>query len=115
MRTLERNKRYLYICKQYEDGDLLKYRQPVKVFDNYTPTNTDSDLVGIGLMYPMYLRIKTDIINKGRYSAGDRLYVYKEPPATHDEYAKDCDYIVDTEPLETINNIEIILKRLSSD
>ena len=115
MRTLERNKSLLYLCKKYEDGDIIKYESPKPYYDNYTPTNTESDLIGIGMTYPMYLRIKSDIKNKDRYSPGDRLYVYKKPPKTHDVLARDCDYIVDEEPLKTINQVEIRLKRLSSD
>ena len=57
MRTLERNKRKIYICKKYEEHGLIKYKPPIEVWDNYMPTNSDMDLVGIGLTYPMYLRI----------------------------------------------------------
>lgn len=115
MRTLERNKMLLYICESYEENGLIKYRRPKPVYDNYTPTNTESDLIGIGLTYPMYLRIKTDIINKDRYKAGDKLYVYKKPPKIHDSLGKFCDYIVKDEPLKTINQVEVLLKRLSED
>lgn len=115
MRTLERNKRLLYLCKKYEDNDLIKYRAPIPYYENYTPTNTESDLIGIGLTYPMYLRIKSDIINKDRYAPGDKVYVYVTPPSVHSELAETCDYIVDEQPLDTINQVEIRLKRLSSD
>lgn len=115
MRTLERNKSLLYICKKYEDNGLLKYEKPKAIYDNYTPTNTESDLIGIGMTYPMYLRIKTDIINKNRYAPGDKLYVYKKPPKKHDVLGKTCDYIVTDEPLQTINQVEVLLKRLSED
>lgn len=115
MRTLERNKSLLYLCKKYEDGELIKYKKPEPYYENYTPTNTESDLIGIGMTYPMYLRIKSDIINKDRYKPGDKVYVYVVPPEEYDELAEDCDYIVDEEPLKTINQVEIRLKRLSSD
>lgn len=113
MRTLERNKRRLYICKKYEDNGLIKYEPPVELYDNYTPTNSESDLMGIGMTYPMYLRIKTDIQNVNRYAPGDRLYVYKDKPLNYDPLAKDCDYIVLDTPLSTINQVEVTLKRLS--
>lgn len=113
MRTLERNKRVLYLCKVYEENGLKKYKPPIEVYDNYTPTNSDSDLMGIGMTYPMYLRIKSDIKNIDRYAPGDKVYVYAKKPARHNYLAKDCDYIVLEPPLPTINQIEVTLKRLS--
>lgn len=115
MRTLERNKSLLYLCKKYEENGHIFYQSPQPYYENYTPTNAESDLIGIGLTYPMYLRIKSDITNKDRYAPGDKLYVYVTPPNTTDKLAKNCDYIVDEEPLKTINQVEIRLKRLSSD
>ena len=115
MRTLERNKQLLYLCKRYEDDGKLLYVAPQPFYENYTPTNSESDLIGIGMTYPVYLRIKSDIINKDRYSPGDKLYVYVEPPKTHDVLGKNCDYIVIEEPSKTINQTEIILKRLSEN
>lgn len=112
MRTLERNKRKIYICKKYEEHGLIKYKPPIEVWDNYMPTNSDMDLVGIGLTYPMYLRIESDIANKDIYSAGDRVYVYTEP-VENDSLAKNCDYIVSDTPLPSINQIQVTLKRLS--
>ena len=113
MRTLERNKRVLYLCKKYVDKGIVKYKEPITVYDNYTPTNSESDLVGIGMTYPMYLRIKTDIKNVDRYAPGDRLYVYVQKPKKHDVLARDCDYIVLGDPLPTINQVEVSLQRLS--
>ena len=115
MRTLERNKQLLYLCEKYEDDDKVFYRQPKPFYENYTPTNSEGDLIGIGMTYPVYLRIKSDITNKDRYKPGDRLYVYKTPPKEHDVLARDCDYIVSEEPSKTINQIEVILKRLSEN
>ena len=115
MRTLERNKSLLYLCEKYEENDLELYKAPEPYYDNYTPMNTESDLIGIGMTYPMYLRIKSDILNKNRYKPGDKLYVYKKPPKKYDKLASDCDYIVIEEPSKTINQVEILLKRLSSD
>lgn len=115
MRNLRRNKRLLYLCQKYQDGLLDKFKEPKEQWDNYVPTNSDGDLISIGMEYPKYLRIKTSTSKKDVYHAGDRLYVYKEKPQVHDVLCKDADYEVYKDPMLYINEMEVMLKRLSSD
>lgn len=115
MRNLRRNKRRLYLCQKYQDGLLNKYKEPIELYRNYLPTNSDGDLISIGMEYPMYLRIKTTIDDKDLFHPKDRVYVYKNIPDEHDVLCKDADYEVYKEPMLFINGIEIMLKRLSSD
>lgn len=115
MRNLRRNKRRLYLCQKYQDGLLNKYKEPIELYRNYLPTNSDGDLISIGMEYPMYLRIKTTIDDKDLFHPKDRVYVYKNIPNEHDVLCKDADYEVYKEPMLFINEIEIMLKRLSSD
>lgn len=115
MRTLLRNKRPLYLCQKYKDNNKLRYKKPIKLKENYLPTNSSGDLISIGMDYPMYLRIKTSIKNKDLYKPKDRLYVYKKPPKTHDSLCKDADYEVYKKPMLYINEMEVMLHRLSSD
>ena len=115
MRNLRRNKRRLYLCQKYQDGLLNKYKEPIELYRNYLPTNSDGDLISIGMEYPMYLRIKTTIDDKDLFHPKDRVYVYKNIPYEHDVLCKDADYEVYKEPMLFINGIEIMLKRLSSD
>ena len=115
MRNLHRNKRTLYLCQKYIDGNLDKYKEPIKLRENYLPTNSDGDLISIGMDYPMYLRIKTNISEKDLFHPKDRLYVYKDKPEKHDALCKDADYEVYKKPMLYINEMEIMLKRLSSD
>lgn len=115
MRTLKRNKRTLYLCQKYQDGNLTKFKEPMKLEMNFVPTNSDSDLLAIGLNYPQYLRIKTDIKNKDLFHPKDRLYVYKEKPEKHDVLCKTADYEVYKRPSLFINEMEVMLYRLSSD
>lgn len=115
MRTLMRNKRKLYLCQKYEDGNLIKYKEPIELYENYLPTTSDGDLIAIGMNYPKYLRIKTDINKKDLFHAKDRLYVYKEPPEEHDVMCRDADYEVYKQPSLYINEMEVMLYRLSSD
>lgn len=115
MRTLKRNKRSLYLCQKYQDGLLTKFKEPILLMENYLPTNSDGDLIAIGMNYPKYLRIKTDISEKDLFHAKDRLYVYKNPPEAHDVLCKEADYEVYKQPSLYINEMEVMLYRLSSD
>lgn len=82
---------------------------------HYEPTNTEGDLISLGMNYPKYLRVITDVSNKNTFHPKDRLYVYKNPPEEHDVLCKNADYEVSEEPMVYINEVEIILQRLSSD
>lgn len=115
MRTLKRNKRRVYLCKRIPQGKLIKYAKPIPLYENYVPTNTGEDLVSLGLEYPMFLRIKTDIQEKDLFHPKDRLYVYKNPPKEYDPLCDNADYEVYKEPLCFINEMEVMLKRLSDD
>lgn len=115
MRNLRRNKRPLYVCQKYQDGLLEKFKEPILKWENYVPTNSDGDLISIGMEYPMYLRIKTSICEKDTYHAGDRVYVYKDIPNKHDSLCENADYEVYKDPMLYINEMEIMLHRLSDD
>lgn len=123
MRTQQRNKRLIYLCQKVVDEKGIElFSEPIPIKENYAPTNTESDLVTMGMEYPKYLRIKTNNrikINdkwqdrKDLYHQGDKVYVYVTPPEIHDKMCKDADYEVDTKPSETLNQLEILLKNLS--
>lgn len=115
MNNLKRNKRKLYLCNKYEEDDKYFYRQPIELYENYLPTNSNGELITLGLEYPMYLKIKTSIREKDLFHPKDRLYVYKQPPEEFDELCDDADYEVYKEPLQFINEYEVMLKRLSDD
>ena len=63
----------------------------------------------------MYLRIKTSIDEKDLFHPRDRIYVYKDAPEEHDVLCKTADYEVYKKPMLFINEMEVILHRLSSD
>lgn len=115
MRNLKRNKRRLYLCQKYVDNDKVLYHEPIELYENYVPTNSTGDLISIGMDYPMYLRIKTNIKEVDVFHPGDRLYVYKDKPENHNVLCKDADYEVYKKPMLYINEMEVMLKRLSSD
>lgn len=115
MRNLRRNKRKLYLCQKYIDNNIDKYREPVLIHENYLPTNSEGDLISIGMDYPMYLRMKPEISEKDLFHEGDRFYVFTEPPETHDVMCKNADYEIYKKPMIHLESMEIMLKRRSGD
>lgn len=115
MRNLRRNKRRLYLCQKYQDNLLNKYKEPIELWEDYLPTNSEGDLISIGMDYPMYLRIKTSIKEKDLFHPKDRLYVYKDKPVEHDVLCKNADYEVYKKPMLYINEMEVMLRRLSGE
>ena len=114
MRCLKRNKRLLYLCTEYQDGNIRKFNEPQEIKINYQVTNTDGDLIALGLDYPKYIRIKADLIYKNIFHPKDRIYIKNVP--NEDEFnvlCKDADYEVDTDPIVSLNYVEVRLKRLS--
>ena len=41
MRGLRRNKRCIYLCQKYKDGNLDKYKEPIKLYENYVSNKKD--------------------------------------------------------------------------
>lgn len=122
MRTQQRNKKKIYVCHKYTENGIDKFKEPIPIKENYSATNSESDLIAMGMEYPKYLRIKSDIKvciddkwfnRKDLYHPGDRVYVYVTPPETHDVLCKTADYEVDAKPIETINQLEVMLFNLS--
>ena len=58
MRCLQRNKRSIYLCNQYEENGIRLFTKPKLIKINYQSTNSDSDLIAIGMEYPMDARSK---------------------------------------------------------
>lgn len=113
MRCLRRNKRLLYLCNRYQDGNIEKFREPIPIYINYQATNSDGDLIMLGLDFPMYMRIKCDVNNGVLFHAKDRVYIKNIPNENFDILCKDADYEVTSDPIVSLNSVEINLKKLS--
>lgn len=113
MRCLMRNKRELYWCSEYEENGISKYTEPEKMRANYQATNSEGDLIALGMDFPMYIRVKVDITDAHKFKAGDRFYIGVKPNKTFDVLAKDADYEIDSDPIISLNSVEITLKKLS--
>lgn len=116
MRNLRRNKRKLYLCQKYiDDNNLDKWNEPILIYENYLPTNSEGDLISIGMDYPMYLRMKPEISKINLFHEGDRFYIFTTPPKTHDVLCKNADYEIYKKPMIHLESMEIMLKRRSGD
>lgn len=116
MRNLRRNKRKLYLCQKYiDDNNLDKWKEPILIYENYLPTNSEGDLISIGMDYPMYLRMKPEISKINLFHEGDRFYIFTIPPDKYDPICKDADYEIYKKPMIHIESMEIMLKRRSGD
>lgn len=113
MRCLKRNKRLLYLCNRYQDGKIVKYKSPIELKINYQATNSEGDLIALGLDFPMYIRLKMDIPFGKMFNAHDRVYINHKPSVEFDELCKDADYEVDSDPIISLNVAEVTLKKLS--
>jgi hypothetical protein len=117
MVTLMRNKRPIYICSKYVDEEnyITKYKKPDKsILINWQVISSDDEVLSLGIEYSKYVRIKgsandfKDIHNK------DKCYVYVVPSLNNfDEMCNDADFEVTGEPVITLNEGEVMLKRLS--
>lgn len=113
MRCLKRNKRLIYLCNRYQDGRIVKYKLPIELNINYQATNSEGDLIALGLDFPMYIRLKMDIPFGQMFKANDRVYINNKPNIPFDELCKDADYEVDSDPIVSLNTVEVTLKKLS--
>ena len=91
MRCLFRNKRTLYLCTHYQSGSHMLFNEPEEIKINYQATNSDGDSIALGLDFPMYMRIKTDLDVASKFHAKDRIYINNEPPSTFDTRCKTAD------------------------
>lgn len=113
MISLLRNKRKLYVCNVKLENDIKLYDEPIELFENYQVTSNSGSLQAFGLDAYNYIRIKTNIAHKDYYHQGDRVYINVKPPEVHDKLCKTADYEVSQEPIPSLNEVEIMLKRRS--
>lgn len=113
MKPLRRNKRKLALCQVYDDGKLKKFREPIVLHENYQQTNSETELMSFGMESYMYIRIKTSLSHMDYYHVGDRVYIDNPVPKEHDALCRGADYEVYSIPIPTLNECEIMLKKLS--
>ena len=119
MVSLQRNKNPLYLCKKYvdEQTNITKFKKPENAISiNWQPISSDSQVLGLGVEYSKYIRIKGTKDECSVFNNKDRVFVYKKPDLENfDEMCNDADYEVEGSPVITLNDGEVMLKRLSGD
>ena len=113
MINLKRNKRGLYLCKRIENS--TKFDKPIRKNLNYVPTNSVGEIISLGENFSEYLKISCTPKEAEDFKQGDKCYIYTNPPRKHDFLCYDADYIVETNPMYTINEAQIQLRRLSGE
>lgn len=113
MINLVRNKRVFYLCKKIKNT--TTFQKPKKKFMNYQPRNSVGEMLSLGEEYSKYLQIKCRPEEAIDFNDKDRCYVYKKPPEIFDELCEGADYIVNGDPIITLNEAEINLIKLSGD
>ncbi len=113
MRNLDRNKRPIYVCKMILNNGIRTYEEPIKMWENYRTANTTNDLKAFGEDAYSIIRISTSPTHANFYHRGDRVYIKSQIPEVHDSLCKDADYEVDKDPIDTLNEVIIFLRRRS--
>lgn len=111
MINMTRNKRTIYLCKKKENS--LQFEEPVAIKINYRPTYSSNDVLALGNNYSLYATIKCTPKLAKRFSFNDRIYINE--PQEFDSSCNDADFYVYGEPLVTLNEAEITLRKLSGD
>lgn len=111
MRTLNRDKKPLYICKKVKDSDPAVFEPPVKRELNVVATTSQLDIAVFGESYKEYRRANIPISQVNEYHEGDRAYIYTQPPKTHDKLCETADFTI-VSVLDSISDASVIFKRI---
>ena len=111
MVSMTRNKRTIFLCKKKKDS--LEFETPIELKVNYRPTYSSSDVLALGNNYTLYQTIKCTPKMAENFSFNDRIYIKK--PENFDPSCNDADFYVYGEPLITLNEAEVTLRKLSGD
>ena len=116
MNSLLRNKRTLYLCKKYidEEVNVVKYKSPERIQIDWQPISSDGQVLTMGIEYSEYIRIKGTAKEVSIFDDRDRVYIYKKPNVEEfDGMCDDAEYEVSNNPVITLNDGEVMLRRLS--
>lgn len=111
MISMTRNKRKIYLCKKKENS--LEFENPIELKVNYRPTYSSSDALALGNNYTLYQTIKCTPKMAKNFSYNDRIYM--KEPENFNSSCNDADYYVYGQPLVTLNEAEITIRKLSGD
>lgn len=110
MRTLERDKKPLYICSKKKDTDPVQFEEPVKRYLNVVATTSEADIVAFGESYREYRRAKISVDDIEKYHEGDRAYIYVTPPEKHDVLCEGADFEIYSVS-DSVSEVSVLFKR----
>lgn len=110
MRTLDRDKKPLYICKRIPNTDPKEFEEPVQRKLNTVATTSQADIVAFGDQYKEYRRAIVTKEESKYYNEGDRAYIYVNPPEEHDSLCESCDFEIYSIS-DSVSQVEILFKR----
>lgn len=110
MRTLERDKKPLYVCRKIKDSDPVQFEEPVKRELNVVATSSEADIVAFGESYKDYRRAKISSFEVDNYHEGDRVYLEVEPPEVHDKLCEGADFEIKSVS-SSVSQTSILFKR----
>lgn len=111
MRTLERDKKALYVCEKIKDSEPVQFKEPIEVKLNVVATTSEADIVAFGDSYKEYRRAKISITDLDKFHEGDRAYIYVKPPVVHDVLCDTADFEIKSVS-DSITQASILFKRL---
>lgn len=114
MRTLNRDKKALWVCKKIPNSEPQQFEAPVKRLLNTVATTSEYDIVAFGESYKEYRKATIPMSQKHLFNEGDRVYMYVTPPTKHDKLCNECDFEIKS-ILDSISQTRIVFKRLQSD
>lgn len=117
MNSLMRNKRPLYLCKKYIDEtvNVIKYKNPKIIIIDWQPISSDGQTLVVGIEYSEYIRIKGTAKEVSIFNNKDRVYINKPNMTNFDGMCNDAEYEVSNNPVITLNDGEVMLRRLSKN
>lgn len=110
MRTLNRDKKPLYVCHRIKDSDPVQFEEPIKRYLNVVATSSEADIVALGESYKDHRRAKISSLEVNDYHEGDRVYLEVEPPKTHDKLCEGADFEIKSVS-SSVSQTSILFKR----
>lgn len=112
MVNMTRNKRPLYLCKKQKDS--INFDKPIEVKVNCMPTYSSSDTIALGINARMYQTIKCTPKVAMLFSNSDRIYL-QNPLSDFRIDCNNADYYVYGDPIITLNEGEVTIRKLNGE
>lgn len=114
MRTTLTHRRVVHLASHRVENNVHVFDNPVALLVDCMPTNSESDVLALGINHKNYQRIITDVRTGKLFKELDKVWVDVAPPDTHDKLAKTADYFVYS-VMTKLRTTQVLLKRANAD